>query len=42
MPKKLHSKLRREARRKFGTTESPRARAYIYGTMAKIEKRKKR
>jgi len=42
MPKKLHNKLKREARKKFGSTTSTRARKYIYGTMNKIEKRKKR
>jgi len=38
MPKKLEEKLKREARKKFGTTKSKRARAYIYGTMMKKTK----
>jgi hypothetical protein len=42
MPKKLHRKLKKEAREKFGTTESEQAKRYIYGTMAKIEKRRKK
>jgi len=40
MPKALHEKLKREARKKFGTTTSDRAKKYIYGTMSKIEKKK--
>ena len=40
MPKKLHEKLKREARKKFGTTTSVRAKRYIYGTMNKVEKKK--
>jgi len=35
MPKKLHEKLKREARKKFGTTTSERAKKYIYGTLRK-------
>lgn len=35
MPKKLHKKLKREARKKFGTTTSERAKKYIYGTLRK-------
>lgn len=35
MPKKLHEKLKREARKKFGTTTSKRAQKYIYGTLRK-------
>ena len=33
MPKKLEEKLKREARKKFGTTTSKRARKYIYGAL---------
>lgn len=33
MPKKMEEKLKKEAIKKFGTTSSKRARAYIYGTM---------
>lgn len=40
MPKEIHNKLKRQAIRKFGTTTSKRAQAYIYGTMHKIEKDK--
>jgi len=40
MPKALHRKLAREASSKGLTGE--RRNAYIYGTLAKIEKRKKR
>lgn len=35
MPKVLELKLKREALKKFGTTRSPRARAYVYGTLRK-------
>jgi len=35
MPKQLENKLAKQARKKFGTTESPRAKKYIYGTMRK-------
>ena len=40
MPKKAHEALKKTARKKFGTTASPRAKKYIYGTLNKIEKRK--
>ena len=40
MPKKLHDKLAREAAKKG--LKGKRKAAYIYGTMAKIEKRKKK
>ncbi len=40
MPKKLHDKLEREARKKG--LKGKRKDAYVYGTMAKIEKRKKK
>lgn len=33
MPKILHEKLKKEARKKFGTTTSKRARKYIFGTL---------
>jgi len=42
MPKKLEEKLKREARKKFGTTKSKRARAYIYGTLRKTGWKPKR
>ena len=37
MPKKVEEELKRQARKKFGTTTSERARRYIWGTMHKIE-----
>jgi len=37
MPKKLHAKLKRKARKKGYIGE--RAKAYIYGTLAKIERK---
>ena len=37
MPKKLHEKLKKEAKKKKLTGK--RAQAYIYGTLNKIEKR---
>jgi len=42
MPLKLERKLQKEARKKFGTLRSPRAKSYVYGTLFKIEKRKKK
>ena len=33
MPKAVEQKLKRTALRKFGSTTSERARAYIYGTL---------
>ena len=33
MPKALEAKLKREAKKKFGSTTSERARKYIYGTL---------
>lgn len=33
MPKKLEQALKKEAKKKFGSTTSERARKYIYGTM---------
>ena len=35
MPKALETKLKAEAKKKFGSTTSERARKYIYGTMQK-------
>jgi hypothetical protein len=35
MPKELEKKLKKQAKKKFGTTKSERARKYIYGTMRK-------
>jgi len=40
MPKKLHEKLRKSAKKKG--LKGDRAKAYIYGTMSKIESKKKR
>jgi len=42
MPKKLHEKLKREARKKFGTITSDRAKKYIYGTLSKVKKNEKK
>lgn len=36
MPKALEEKLKREAMKKFGSTTSEKARAYIWGTLSKI------
>lgn len=35
MPKELEKKLKAEARKKFGSTTSERARKYVYGAMRK-------
>jgi hypothetical protein len=35
MPKELESKLKKQARKKFRSTTSEKARKYIYGTMRK-------
>lgn len=40
MPKAIELKLIKEARKKFHTIESPRAKRYIYGTLNKIKKYK--
>lgn len=40
MPKKLHDKLNRQAAKKGLTGK--RKKAYVYGTMVKIEKKKKK
>ncbi len=46
MPKILEEKLKRQAKKKFKSTTSKKARAYIYGSMQKITdwkpKRKKK
>jgi len=33
MPKKMEQALKKTAKKKFGSTTSKRARAYVYGTM---------
>jgi hypothetical protein len=33
MPEELEKKLKKEAKKKFGTTTSKKARQYIYGTL---------
>lgn len=38
MPKAMEEELKKAAMKKFGTIESPAARAYIYGTLSKYEK----
>jgi len=35
MPTALESKLKKEAKKKFGSTTSKKAREYIYGTLRK-------
>ncbi len=40
MPKKMHAALKRQALKKFGSTTSPRAKRYIYGTLSKRKKKK--
>lgn len=42
MPKILEEKLKHEAMMKFGTTESPAAQAYIYGTLMRYERAHKK
>lgn len=42
MPIKIERELKRTARKKFGNTTSRRAEAYIYGTLNKIEKARKK
>ena len=37
MPKHIENILKKEAMKKFHTLESPRAKAYVYGTLHKIE-----
>jgi hypothetical protein len=36
MPEALERELKRKAIKKFGSSQSPRARAYIYGTLQKV------
>lgn len=36
MPKELERKLKAQAKKKFGSTTSERARKYIYGTLRKL------
>jgi len=36
MPKVLEKKLKKQAKKKFGSTTSERARKYIYGTLQKV------
>ena len=36
MPKDLEKRLKKEAKKKFGSTTSERARKYIYGTLRKV------
>ena len=36
MPKKLEERLKKMARKKFGSTTSKRARKYIFGTMQEV------
>jgi hypothetical protein len=38
MPKKLKRKLKKQAKKKFGTAKSKRAKRYIYGTLNKKKK----
>jgi hypothetical protein len=42
MPKAMERKLKAQARKRFGSTTSARARAYIYGTMRKTGWKPKR
>lgn len=42
MPKALEKKLKSEARKKFGSSISKRARAYVYGTLRKAGWRPKK
>jgi hypothetical protein len=39
MPKKLHAKLKRDARKRG--LSGDRAKGYVYGTMRRIEKKRK-
>jgi hypothetical protein len=41
MPKELHNKLAKTARKLFGSTKSKKASRYIYGTIAKIKSKGK-
>jgi hypothetical protein len=42
MPAELERKLKSQARKRFGSTQSNRARAYIYGTLRKTGWRPRR
>lgn len=42
MPKKLEKKLKKEAKKKFGSATSKRAKKYIYGTLRKTGWKPKR
>jgi len=42
MPKKMERKLKAQAKKKFGSTTSTRARKYIYGSLRKTGWRPKR
>lgn len=42
MPKAMERALKKEAKKKFGSTTSEKARKYIYGTMRKSGWRPKR
>lgn len=42
MPKLLELKLKRQARKKFGTSTSKRAKKFIFGTLAVIKKRRRK
>jgi hypothetical protein len=42
MPKKMERVLKKTAKKKFHSTTSPKARAYIYGTMRKTGWKPKR
>ena len=35
MPKAMEKALKKEAKKKFGSSDSPRANAYVYGAMRK-------
>jgi hypothetical protein len=41
MPKKLHEKLAKEAKKLFGSSKSKRANRYIYGTLNKLKSKGK-
>jgi len=41
MPKQMHENLKKQARKKFGTTKSKRAKRYIYSTLQEYENKKK-
>lgn len=41
MPAELEKKLKKQARKKFGTSTSKRAKKYIYATINKIKSKEK-